>query len=398
MHERVAVIGAGIVGVAHAWREAKHGAKVTLFERDNRAKGASIRNFGMVWPIGQPISKYDTALLSRSLWQEFIKETKIWHEESGSLHVAKQQDEWHVLEEFYELSKDLGYNCKLLDLKQTLERSEGVTRESLRGSLWSDTEIGVDPREVIATAPQWLADQYGVVLEHGTTISEIDFPTIRSTEGREWSFDRVTVASGADFATLYPDLFAKNRLAKCKLQMMRSVAQPAGWRLGPMIASGLTLRHYPTFEICSSLSELSERIKSETPLLDQYGIHVMAAQNGQGEVVLGDSHEYEDSILPFDKEEITDLILKELKKIIELPDWTLNARWHGIYAIQQENSLQFVSQPEDGVTIVIATGGCGMTMSFGLAERMAIARRVSAEEKFLVSESNLLSPLAGQEG
>ena len=184
----------------------------------------------------------------------------------------------------------------------------------------------------------------------------------------------MVVASGADFATLYPEVFAANALSKCKLQMMRTRPQPDGWRMGPMIASGLTLRHYPTFERCAGIGALRQRIADETPELDRYGIHVMAAQNGAGEVVLGDSHEYGEQITPFDKDEIQRLILRELHSIIRLPDWQVDSGWHGIYAVHAASAPQFVHQPADGVTIVIATGGCGMTMSFGLAERWAAQR------------------------
>ncbi|QDU89524.1 D-amino acid dehydrogenase small subunit [Pirellulimonas nuda] len=374
MGERVAVIGAGIVGVAHAWREAVRGASVTLFERGGRAEGASVRNFGMIWPIGQPAQRLETALLSRSLWSEFVGETGVWSGPSGSLHVATRRDEWRVLSEFAELAPRWGYACRLLSAERVRALCPAVRSEGLRGGLFSDTEMGVDPREALAVAPRWLAERHGVVFEPETTIVEVDLPRVRSSTGRRWEFDRVTVASGADFQTLYPDVFAAHRLGRCKLQMMRTAPQPAGWRMGPMIASGLTLRHYPTFEACPGLPALRQRIAAETPELDRYGIHVMAAQNGQGEVVLGDSHEYGAAIDPFDKEEITRLMLRELNALIDLPDWSLAARWHGVYAVQPSGDVQFVHQPAEGVAIVIATGGCGMTLSFGLAEQMAQRR------------------------
>lgn len=62
----VLIVGGGIVGLAHALAYAKRGLKVVVFERNLQAVGASIRNFGMVWPIGQPEGNlYNRALKSR---------------------------------------------------------------------------------------------------------------------------------------------------------------------------------------------------------------------------------------------------------------------------------------------------------------------------------------------
>jgi glycine/D-amino acid oxidase-like deaminating enzyme len=95
------VIGAGIVGLATSRALAMRGYKVTVFERNERAVGASIRNFGMIWPIGQATGPmYERAMLSRSIWKTICTEAKIWHDEVGSLHLAYHDDELQVIQEY----------------------------------------------------------------------------------------------------------------------------------------------------------------------------------------------------------------------------------------------------------------------------------------------------------
>jgi len=49
----LAVVGAGIVGLAHALAAARRGLRVVVLDREAEAIGASLRNFGFVTVTGQ---------------------------------------------------------------------------------------------------------------------------------------------------------------------------------------------------------------------------------------------------------------------------------------------------------------------------------------------------------
>jgi D-hydroxyproline dehydrogenase subunit beta len=367
--ETVGVIGAGIVGLAHAWSAARRGHSVTVFERGANASGASIRNFGMVWPMGQPAGEArKIALRSRQAWLELASEAGVWVNPCGSIHLAHREDEWAVLEDFAAAAPGLGYDCELLDRDEVHKRTPGANPDGLIGGLFSPTELCVNPRSVIRSLPGWLSSRFGVRFEFGATITEVEPGQVRSSDGRSWNVGRAVVCGGADFETLFPDLFRTSGLRRCKLQMLKTVRQPGSWSLGPHLASGLTLRHYANFNAVDSLAALRSRIAAATPELDRWGIHVMVSQNDAGEVVIGDSHEYDSEIEPFDKTEIDYLILREIRRVVRLPDWTITERWHGIYAKHDERPL-FEAEPAPGVHIRTGTGGAGMTMAFGLAEK-----------------------------
>jgi FAD dependent oxidoreductase TIGR03364 len=157
------VIGAGIVGLATARALALRGFAVKVFERSDRAVGASIRNFGMIWPIGQTTGKmYDRAIRSRNIWTEIAQAACFFHEKAGSLHVAYHPDEWQVLQELYEVFQKEGRSVRLLDKAAVVAISAAVVPDGLLGGLHSMDEMIVDPREAIAALPGWLSDKFQV--------------------------------------------------------------------------------------------------------------------------------------------------------------------------------------------------------------------------------------------
>lgn len=360
----VIVIGGGIIGLAHAVMALKKGLRVMLIEEDDMAVGASVRNFGLIWPIGQPAGPlYDRARRSRDLWVDMSKEAGFWALENGSLHLAYAGDEWAVLEEYH---KQYGAETKLLTPQNVQELSPDVNQNGLLGGLYSSTEVNVNPKRAIHTITHWLSRQKGCDLKYGEKALNISDRVVSTTISK-YRANKILVCSGSDFQSLYPDILASSELVKSKLQMLRTDPQPDGYKLGPTLCGGLTLRHYASFKQCESLDVLKKRVARETPEFDDWGIHVMVSQNEFNELIIGDSHEYGYTFDPFDKSEINELILTYMKSFLDLKEVKIKETWHGVYAKHPEKT-EFSAEPEEGVKIITGFGGAGMTFSFGFAE------------------------------
>jgi FAD dependent oxidoreductase TIGR03364 len=364
----IAIVGAGILGIAHAYAMARRGRSVVVFERSPQAAGASVRNFGMIWPVGQPAGRqHEMALRSRELWLEILEAAHLPYFPTGSLHVVYREDEAAVAQEFCDVGPQLGYQCSWLDRDAVVAHSNAVRPTGLLGAIWSPGEITVDPRVTLACLPGFLTEKFGVRFRVGVAVHNIDLPVIEAG-GEKWEVQAAIVCTGDDFESLYPAMFRDSGMTRCKLQMMRTRPQPEGWQLGPALAAGLTLRFYESFQVCGTLRALKERIAAETPEYDRWGIHVLVSQTAGRELTIGDSHEYGAAVDPFDRAEIDDLVLQYARGFLQAPNLEIAQHWHGVYAKHSERPFVWLS-PATNVRVITATGGSGMTLSFGIAEQ-----------------------------
>jgi FAD dependent oxidoreductase TIGR03364 len=365
------VIGAGIVGLATARALAIKGYAVKVFDRSPQAVGASVRNFGMIWPIGQPSGLlYNRAMRSRQIWKTIAAETGIWLQETGSLHVAYNAEEWQVLQELEVIFKKEKRNVQLLSAGNIINVYEHINPADLVGGLYSADELLIDPREAVAALPDYLQDKWGVEFYWNKCVSYITDQTIYIGNGEEHEADIIFVCSGADFETLYPEEFASLPITKCKLQMMRIKPVTENFQINTAVCGGLSLLHYNSFKAAPSLPVLQQKMAEERKEYLDLGIHVMAAQNGKGEITIGDSHEYGLHLDPFDKASTNTLILDYLKTFLKIDDALIAETWHGIYPKLTNGDTEIFITPEQGVYILNGMGGAGMTLSFGLAEEM----------------------------
>jgi len=369
MRNTAIVVGAGIVGLAHARALAQKGFRVTVIERHLQSVGASIRNFGMVWPVGQPDGVlYNRAMRSRAIWKELCIKSGIWHSEVGSLHVATLPEEVTVmrqLAEYYSETRGMQW----LDKARTLAKTQYANKCKVLGALWSPHEMIVEAREAIPALAAFLQEEYKVHFIFGKAITRIEGHTLWAGE-ETFQADQIFVCSGADFETLYPEVFANLAITKCKLQMMRLQPLPAGARLGASLCGGLSLIHYKGFEPAPALAILKTLYEQTLPAHLQWGIHVMACENSCGELTIGDTHESGLHLDPFDKHSLNQLVLQYLGTLSELHTQPLRQTWNGTYAKMSNGQTEYVHRINDVVTIVNGLGGAGMTLSFGLAEEV----------------------------
>lgn len=371
MHNKSAiVVGAGIAGLSLTCLLEQAGFRVMVIEKDFRPTGASIRNFGMIWPIGQPGGMpYNIAKRSRELWITYARKAKISLQKIGSVHVAYHPWEWTVLQEIVDCFQQQGRRVHLLNAQQLLQRYPQLQPDGLMGGMWSEEECIVDPREAILQLIAYLEERPSVSFQWNQLVYAVDSGKVYTRQGM-LTADLVFLATGADMRLLISPLAYSRSTIPCKLQMLRMQDKSHGQRLGVALCGGLSLVHYKSFQEAPSWQALHAYYLQEKPDYITHGIHVMVSPMPSGEYTVGDSHEYTDHPDPFEKTKIYSLILTELMSMIQADHWDVMETWHGVYLKMNDGSYYWQEEVLPGVYVYNGLGGAGMTLSFGLSERL----------------------------
>src|ERR1700727_2148970 len=113
-HFDLAVVGAGIVGLATALAGARRGLRVIVIDRDAQANGASIRNFGFITVTGQErATMWARARRSREVWREVAAAAGIPIVHTGLWMAVRRPESVGVLEAFMET--EMAEGCQLLN-------------------------------------------------------------------------------------------------------------------------------------------------------------------------------------------------------------------------------------------------------------------------------------------
>jgi FAD dependent oxidoreductase TIGR03364 len=374
---RVVIVGGGILGTMHAVMARRRGLAVTHLEREQEGRGASVRNFGLVWVSGRRAGpELALALRARELWESIAADAQgTGFRPAGSLTIASTEAELAVMREAAELPDAKQREFEVLSSGDVREVNPALRGEFL-GGLWCRADAVVEPRAALPALRAWLASPGGPGYDWrpGREAVEVAANGVRDQLGQWHRGDLVVLCTGANFTGVAgPHLAASGALAsapgsggaglrRVRLQMLQTL--PFAGRLATSVADGDSLRYYPAYDVPSLAS-----LPPQAAVAASNRAQLLMVQRLDGSLTIGDTHEY-DEPFAFDVDSgAYDHLLARASALLgaELP--RVQRRWAGVYSeVTGTSALYHRSPVKPGVVLVTGPGGRGMTCSPAIAE------------------------------
>ncbi|GAA1587911.1 TIGR03364 family FAD-dependent oxidoreductase [Kribbella hippodromi] len=355
---RVVVVGGGVLGTFHAWEAVQRGYEVLQLEREPEARGASVRNFGLVWVSGRADgAEIELAQRARDLWADV---PGIGVRTAGSLTICRTEAELSIAKEAPARpdAKERGF--QVLDAEQTRARNPAL-RGELLGALWCARDAIVEPREVLPALRAELLKSGRYQFVGGREVRNVATGRVIDDHGDTHAGDLVFLCTGAWHAGLIRELTDDLPVRRVRLQMMQTA--PLGDTLTTAVADADSFRYYPAYD-GPALNGLGK----QAPIAEAHKMQLLMVQRTHGGLTIGDTHEYEEPFTFDVHSDPYDYLRATVESILgrELP--AITRRWAGVYSQATSDEVIVRRQVADGVHLITGPGGRGMTMAPAIAE------------------------------
>ena len=361
---RVIVVGGGVLGTMHAWQAVRRGHEVTHLERELEGRGASVRNFGLVWVSGRASgAELKEALRARELWEEIGAEVPgVGFRGNGSLTVCRTEAEVAVAEAA--VTADEGRGFTLLEPHEA-RRVNPALRGEFRAALHCARDGAVESRVVVPHLRARLQDSGGYTWLPGREVRDVVSGSVRDDHGRTHEGDQIVLATGAALGGLVRELAPDLPVRRVRLQMAQT--EPLGEPLTTSVADGDSFRYYPAFRGPALDALVAGQPQEEIAAADR--MQLLMVQRLDGGLTIGDTHAY-DEPFAFDLREAPyDHVTGVVSALLGRPAPRVVRRWAGVYAQCVDPSAVVLRRTvADGVFLVTGPGGRGMTLSPAIAE------------------------------
>ena len=359
---RVVVVGGGVLGTMHAYAASRRGFRVVHLEREAGPRGASVRNFGLVWVSGRAAGpELALAQRARDLWARIGAEVPgAGFRPRGSLTVARTAAELAVCEHAARSAEAAARGFELLGA-DGVRKANPALRGELLGGLLCHRDGSVEPGQVLGAIRAHLSADPGYTYLPNRQAVELGPSSVRDHTGAWHTGDLVVQATGAALTGVGGDRLSAAPIRRCRLQMMQTA--PLGGELTTAVADGDSFRYYPAYRD-AGLDELGP----QRPLAAEHRMQLLMVQRADGGLTIGDTHAYDE---PFDfavEEPPYDHLREVAEALLGRPLPRVMRRWAGVYSETTDGALYHRSSLGPGVIAVTAPGGRGMTCSPAIAE------------------------------
>ena len=363
--QSILIVGAGILGLSHAFAAAKRGLKVQVFERTGTPLGASVRNFGQALVTGQPPGEMlDLARASRSLWAEWSRHAGFDLKRNGSYLFARTEAEEHLLEAFCQgRALEYDYRVELLRRAKLNALYDGQFSHH-RAALHGLDDQLVYSREAIPSLVDYLQRELGVEFHFSTLVRDVEPGQVHTTAGN-FKGEHVIVCAGHDYLTLLSEPLATLNPQTCRLQMLR-VRPKMDLNLQHALLTGLSCVHYGAFADLPEAAAVQAQILRDCPHLDQHGIHLLVSPTPYGDLIIGDSHDYSRDPSPFNGEQVDHWMLQLCEETLGCEVQVVE-RWQGVYGARGAKPFTCL-EVEPELSAALMQTGVGMSVGPAMAE------------------------------
>jgi glycine/D-amino acid oxidase-like deaminating enzyme len=243
--DRVVVVGGGVLGMMHSLEARWRGHDVVHLEREPVPRGASVRNFGLIWVSGRaPGGELELALRARARWAEIAEQVPgTGFRAIPSLTLAADEAELGLLKEAASLPDAGARGFELLG-PDDCRAVNGALRGQFTGGLLGSRDAIVEPRQVLGALRADLpSSAAGYAWLPGREAVELAPHAVRDHMGGWHRGDLVILCPGAAHSGIAgPHLaaWARPPVRRVRLQMMQTAPFPA--RLTTSLADGDSLR------------------------------------------------------------------------------------------------------------------------------------------------------------
>jgi FAD dependent oxidoreductase TIGR03364 len=357
----VVVVGAGIVGLAHAYHAHRRGLRVAVVDHAGGVVGASVQNFGHASITAQAGVALEYARAGRRHWLDLSRLAGFWSAKAGTYCVARHDDELQVMREF--VGRRFAGEVQLLNRPEILDRVPVKDSRTI-GGMYLPNDLQVDPRAAAPSIARWL-ESVGVEFYWRTAATGFDEGVVHTSRG-PLGAGTTFITVNHDIDRLFPELAEREALVRCRLHMLRARIWPE-FPLRAPVFTGWSLLRYAGFQDLPSISAVAQRLHTKHPDYVALDLHQMYTPQPDGSVLIGDTHVREVDAPAVQSELGFEVLIEESRKLFGISDIEVGERWQGVYCSAPASEF-LIEEVLARTHVVTVTTGIGMTTSMGLAQ------------------------------